>query len=555
MARYPGNTCTLVADYSLQSLRTSALVSKPRGRVMFSSLWTRARYAFHTVCAGNNDFFGAHPTGRNQPSSLLCRSDYLQVSEPAAAELVAQLQRIDVELVNELFTATMAAGESAGAPVASRLQPARGVTRLRDAPAEDAASWHAAGLKAIAAGQMGALTLAGGQGTRLGSDRPKGEYDIGLPSHKSLFQLQAERITRLKSLAAAATGVEAASVHLPWYVMTSPMTDADTRAFLAEHRYFGLPADDVMLFSQGTLPCLDFAGKIMLETGSRVAEAPDGNGGIYRALHSSGVVADMVRRGVIGVHVFAVDNAIVRVADPTFFGYCLARDADVGSKVCAKAGPHEKVGVLCLRDGAYSVVEYSEMDKATAELTDPASGELLFNAGNLCIHYYSRAFLEGAASPAHLPKVYHVAKKAIPYAHPETGATLSKEEMAGKGNTGIKLESFIFDVFPSAERMAVLDIDRAAEFAPVKNAPGSPDDSPDTARAALLQQGASWVAAAGATVSGSGGVEVSPLVSYGGEGLAALSGATIAAPAIVVAASEEAAVRARVPAGVSVVVL
>jgi len=477
----------------------------------------------------------------------------MQVTAEEAKSLIAQLAGIDVELVNDLFTSTMAAQTATAAPVASTLRPAEGVTKLSAASPSESAAWEAAGLKAIAEGKVAALTLAGGQGTRLGFDRPKGEYDIGLPSHKTLFQLQAERIVCLKARASA-EGAGGRPVSLPWYVMTSPMTDADTRAFLAENRYFGLPEADVVLFEQGTLPCLDFDGKIMLESAGRVAEAPDGNGGIYRALHKCGVIADMARRGVVGMHVFAVDNAAVRVADPVFFGYCLGMGADVGSKVCPKAGPHEKVGVLCLRDGVYSVVEYSEMDKATAELrAEGGSGELVFNAGNLCIHFYSRAFLESACSPATLPKVYHVAKKAIPFADPATGRTLSKEAMAGRGNTGIKLESFIFDVFPAAKTMAVLEIRREDEFAPVKNAPGSAEDSPDTARQMLLGQHARWIATAGGKVTGSGGVEVSPLLSYAGEGLQGLAGKEITAPAVLVLPAEAAAVQARVAPGVAVV--
>lgn len=443
--------------------------------------------------------------------------------------------------MNELHHATMeaTARDAATGPVAAKLAPCRDVTSLSTASAEDKAGWYNAGLRGIAAGHLAVLILAGGQGTRLGSSKPKGEYNIGLPSQKPLFQLQAERVIKLKSLAAAATGA-AGAVSYPVYVMTSPMTDADTRSYWIEHDYFGLPKEDVVFFSQGTLPCLTEDGKIILETGSHVAAAPDGNGGIYRALHLSGAVADMERRGVQGVHVFAVDNAIVKAGDPTFCGFCLQRAADVGSKACPKAGPHEKVGVLCLRDGVYSVVEYSEMDKATAEMRDD-KGQLLFNAGNICIHYYSLGFLQTACHPDRLPRVYHLARKAIPYADPDTGATVSKEVLAGKGNTGIKLESFIFDVFPAARAMAVLEISRDDEFSPVKNAPGSKEDSPDTARAMIAKLHTTWLQQAGVTLAGGAVVEVSPLVSYGGEGLSALSGLSLpAATSVLVQAASEA---------------
>ena len=325
------------------------------------------------------------------------------------AALVSQLSAIDVPLVNALFSATTAA--AAAPPTAQTLSPPTNVvSQARASPAQRAA-WRAEGLAAIAGGRAAALILAGGQGTRLGFDRPKGEYNLGLPSGRSLFELQAARLQRLRVLAAADAGAGAPLPSLPLYIMTSPMTDADTRAYWEAHAYFGLPRSDVMFFSQGTLPCLSPGeGRILLEAGGAVAQAPDGNGGIYRGMHLQGVVADMQRRGVAGVHVFAVDNAIVRPADPEFLGFCLGARADVGSKVCPKAGPHEKVGVLCRVGGAYSVVEYSDMDRATAELRGE-DGALLFNAGNLCMHYYSTDFLAGPCSPEHLPKVYHLAKK------------------------------------------------------------------------------------------------------------------------------------------------
>lgn len=456
------------------------------------------------------------------------------VTEAEAAALCDRLATLPVTLANDLFAATMGA---ASAPASEgALKPPAGVTKMKDTSPAVLSTWRAKGFDAICRGQIGVLILAGGQGTRLGFDRPKGEYDVGMPSHHSLFHMQVHRMQKLKELVTG--NAKGASVSLPLYVMTSPMTDADTRAYFASQGNFGLPETDVMFFCQGTLPCLTPEGKIMLENGHTVAEAPDGNGGIYRALHTQGVVADLQRRGVVGVHVFAVDNAVVKVADPLFLGYCLESGADIGSKVCAKAGPHEKVGVLCVRGEGHTVVEYSEMDKATAELRDPLTHELVYNAGNLCIHYYNTEFLATHCSPESLPKVYHVARKGIPFADPDTGRTLSKEQMAGRGNTGIKLESFIFDVFPQARHMAVLEVERAGEFAPVKNAPGSSDDSPDTARQLLSAEYAKWLASAGVEVKGDGLVEVTPLASYGGEGLHGLAGKVLVTPLLVCAAKE-----------------
>jgi UDP-N-acetylglucosamine/UDP-N-acetylgalactosamine diphosphorylase len=397
------------------------------------------------------------------------------------------------------------------------------------------AAWSAAGLQAVAQGTVAVLTLAGGQGTRLGFDKPKGMYNLRLPSQKTLFHLQADRIHGLRVAAASAAGVPLQQVHVPWVIMTSPMTHADTEAYFQSKAFFGMPKDSVLFFSQGTLPCLTFKGKIILQDASTVAQAPDGNGGIYRALHVSGTYDTLKAAGVQHVHVFAVDNALVKVGDPVFVGYCAARGAEVGAKVCRKSSAGEKVGVLCRRQGKFAVVEYSDMPDAAKEETD-AQGALCFSAGNLCIHYYSMAFLGGKASPAQLPKAYHVARKAIPYAHPETGATIPKSELTG--NTGIKLETFIFDVFEAANSIAALEVVRQQEFAPVKNAPGHANDSPNTARAYLLQQGAAWAAAAGAVVSSDCVVEVSARVSLEGSGLEALSGHQLQGKVAIVSADE-----------------
>lgn len=251
----------------------------------------------------------------------------------------------------------------------------------------------------------------------------------------------------------------------------------------------------------------------------------------------------MLAKGVEGVMAFAVDNVAVRPCDPVFVGFCRENKADLGSKVCGKTHAHEKVGVICRKDNMESgccVVEYSEMDKATAELKN-ASGELVFGAGNICIHYFSMEFLATKCSPAALPKVYHIARKAIPYADEETG-----QSIIPKGrNTGIKLESFIFDVFPASTAPSLMEVIREEEFAPVKNAPGSAEDSPDTARALLLQLHRSWLCAAGAVIKGDGPCEVSPLVSYSGENLESLKGVEMETPCIVLAAGET------VPAGLA----
>jgi len=427
----------------------------------------------------------------------------------------------------------MAAAAEADSKSAATLEPAAesDVESTDTTPEATQTEWRAEALRAMAAGKVAVVVLAGGQGTRLGSSLPKAAYDAGLPSGKVLARLQAERIQRLRSLAAVEAGVEATSVRVPWYVMTSPQTHEATVRCFEEASFFGLPREDVTLFQQGQLPCLSGDGKLLLESATSVAMAPDGNGGIYRALHRSGCVADMERRGVRLLHAYAVDNLVSKVADPVFVGLCLSSGAEMGSKVVPKSSPGEKVGVLCRKGGRFAVVEYSDMADSLKEerLGDADDAPLRFRAGNICVHAYTLDFLRGPAHPDRLSDVFHVARKAIPFADPATGATVPKSSLTEIN--GVKLESFIFDVFEEAKAMALLEVRREDEFSPVKNAPAQgKGDSPDSARDMVSAEGRRWLAAAGVMVEGAGAVEVSPLVSYGGEGLRVLAGRTLTAP-------------------------
>lgn len=356
------------------------------------------------------------------------------------------------------------------------------------------------GMRALREGKVAAFLVAGGQGTRLGHEGPKGVFDIGLPSRKSLFQLQAERILRLSRQAGKT---------IPWYVMTSEENHAETTTFFKERRCFGLPERDIFFFKQGQLPVVDDNGKILLASKGRISQGPNGNGGCFLALAKSGALEDMKRRGVEYVFFYSVDNALVKVCDPHFTGFAMAAGLPAASKAVVKAGPEEKVGVLCMKGGRPTVVEYSEMTPDMLGARDDA-GRLVFESANIAIHLFTRDFLERYAG-ASLP--YHVAHKKIPYLDP-AGNTVTPESP-----NAWKFELFMFDLFPMAEGMAGLLVRREEEFAPVKNKDGV--DSPASARSLVLDLHKKWALAAGMGEEELKGkaIEISPLTSYAGEGV------------------------------------
>ncbi|KAM3514031.1 hypothetical protein MY11210_002348 [Beauveria gryllotalpidicola] len=453
---------------------------------------------------------------------------YDQLNSHQKATLFEQLSSFDPVRINEYAQRALKPAETDSQPAVLKPLPESATASILDSKPQDLTKWYESGLDLIGKNQVAVVLMAGGQGTRLGSSAPKGCYDIGLPSHKSLFKIQAERIRKVQELAANKAGGQ--NVVVPWYVMTSGPTRKPTEEFFEKNNYFGLDRSNVQIFEQGVLPCISNEGKILLEDKGKVAVAPDGNGGIYPALILWGVLDDMRKRGIQHIHAYCVDNCLVKVADPVFVGFSAEKNVDIATKVVRKRNATESVGLILSRNGKPDVVEYSEIDKATAEAEDPSQpGVLKFRAANIVNHYYSFSFLESIPQWAHkLP--HHIARKKIPAADPETGETVKPEKP-----NGIKLEQFVFDVFPllPLDKFACMEVQREDEFSPLKNAKGTGQDDEDTSRAAVMEQGERWAKAAGATVVADGGVEVSPLISYAGEGLEKFSGKTIQAPAVV----------------------
>jgi UDP-N-acetylglucosamine/UDP-N-acetylgalactosamine diphosphorylase len=389
--------------------------------------------------------------------------------------LLKQLGELDFDALGRIRALLATLGTPVEAVGTGDISPAP-VVEL--AGAEEAAA-RTVGTEALRRGQVGVILVAGGQGTRLGYDGPKGTYALAPLSGASLFEIHARKILALQRRYGAA---------VPFYIMTSQANDADTRRFLAAHGHFGLDPAHVQCFPQGMLPAFWPDGRVVLEAPGRLFTAPDGHGGVLAALARTGMLADMRRRGLTTLFYFQVDNPMVDIAAPAFIGLHLRRGAEMSIKVCAKRDPSEGLGVAVERGGRHTVVEYTELTEAQKQARRP-DGELLFKYGSVAIHVFSLAFLERETS-AGLP--LHQAHKKVPYCD-ATGVTVKPAAA-----NAYKFEKFIFDALPDAAQPLVLAFAREDEFAPVKNAEGS--DSPATARAAMMEKAARWLAACGVTV-------------------------------------------------------
>ena len=411
-------------------------------------------------------------------------SGWSELSKKAKDALLAQIATIDPEEIERCRAALCASAPAAAAVKSSGAAPK--VATLKGVALAKAV---AAGERELKAGRVAALLVAGGQGSRLGYDGPKGCYPIGPISDAPLFHFHARKILA-RSRRYGAT--------IPWYVMTSEANNAETVACFERHGYFGLDPKSVFFFTQGMWPGMTKDGKIILDAPGHVFMSPDGHGGLLAALKRSGALDDMKRRGVRSVFFFQVDNPLVEVADPAFIGYHVMQKSEYSLKLCAKRDPYEKVGMPMRFGKSFRMVEYTEMtDEQCNRRT--SDGELYFKYGSPAIHVFDRAFLAREASKA-MP--LHLAFKKIPVFD-------GKKVVKPAEPNGYKFEKFIFDILPNAKRAAFLAFDQKDEFSPVKNAEGG--DSPATCKADMQAKWSRWFAASGINVPQGFPLEIDPV--------------------------------------------
>ena len=410
---------------------------------------------------------------------LLTFADELDAN--ARAQLLDQLADIDIPAAAKLMQTARAM--TFRPPPSELIAPAKCIARHP----ENAQAFYEQGEELLAQGKVAAFTVAGGQGTRLGWNGPKGTFPATPITGKPLFRVFAEAIHAT---------TERYGAVVPWYIMTSPINDADTRAFFRDNNYFGLRPTDIVLFPQGVLPSFDPAGKFMLSAAGRVAVNPDGHGGSLRALRTSGTIEDMRGRGIEQISYFQVDNPSVHTLDPLFLGLHVGHESSSGemsSKMVPKIDAAEKVGVFCEVEGRTCVIEYSDLPDELAGQTDDA-GELVFRAGSIAIHLLSVDFVDRLTSDSTgSPLPLHQARKAVSFVDLESGKLIEP-----KTPNATKLEMFVFDAVPKAERSLVWETNRVEEFAPIKNATGV--DSAVSSHALQVERAARWLESAGVTV-------------------------------------------------------
>ncbi len=384
---------------------------------------------------------------------------YNDIPDEKKEILLKQIEDLDFVQINNLYNQIK---NDEGKAKNVKIEPIEYVdkSKLSD---EEKKEYENKGKNVLASGSLAAVTMAGGQGTRLGHKGPKGTYNLGLKTNKTLFEIICDTLKKAN---------KENNVIIPWYIMTSEENNDITEKFFEKNDYFGYPKDSIRFFVQGQYPMIDVNGKILINEEGLAKEAADGHGGVYIAMLKNGIFEDMKKRGIKWVVVGGVDNVLVKMFDPIFIGLYVKQGYPAASKSVVKSYPEEKVGVFCKKNGKPSIIEYTELSEEMANDRDE-NGELKYGESNIIVHIFELETME------------KISKNILPY-HP---AFKKADYMDEKGNmikvtepNAYKFEAFIFDAFEQLENMSILRVNREEEFAPIKNSDDKGVDCPKTAR-------------------------------------------------------------------------
>ena len=433
--------------------------------------------------------------------------DELDADQQSA--LSSSLSTIDFDQLSSLFNKSSADSSWAELAAAATVPPAKTLDDFSEGESYSAA--REKGLEILRGGKVAMIVVAGGQGSRLGFDHPKGMFPIGPLSDKTLFQIFFENVK--------ARGAESGKT-IPLYIMTSPPTHVETVEFLTANNWFGIPESDVRVFCQGTMPAVDGDGKLLLASKDQIFQSPDGHGGTLKALEVSGCLDDMKQRGIEHLFYAQIDNPLVQVCNPALIGYHALAGSEMTTQVVRKVEPLQKVGNVVEVNGDVQIIEYSDLPDEFAKQTNE-DGSLKLWAGNIAVHIFSVDFLNRSLADADsLP--FHRAHKKVPFIGAD-GNLVSPESP-----NAFKFEKFIFDLLPLAKNAIVCEVDPAEGFCAVKNAPPAKSETPEHVKDAIVALHRSWLESAGATVADGVKVEISPMFATDRESLAAKIGADTA---------------------------
>jgi UDP-N-acetylglucosamine/UDP-N-acetylgalactosamine diphosphorylase len=439
------------------------------------------------------------------------------LSESEQNNLAAQINALDFAQIAELYArrdepaAALMLADRADDPPAYKFSTVTDTTPCKTTKSITPREASESGAELLRAGKVAFVLVAGGQGTRLGFPHPKGMYPIGPVSQATLFQFHFEKVLAIS---------RRYGQRVPYCMMTSPATHVETVRFLKDNNYFGLPADDVFIFCQGTMPAVSLdEGKVLLDSKGSIALSPDGHGGMLAAItkadHNGGasVLAQLRQRGIDYLFYNQVDNPLVRIGSPEFLGYHCLSGSELTSQVIRKRFPSDKVGNIVEVEGRLYVIEYSDLPEAVGKQTN-LDGSLKIWAGSIAVHVFNTELLDRTSQHASsLP--FHYARKKVSFVDVQSGEAIKPDK-----ENAIKFERFIFDLLPSANNAIVVEVDPPNHYAPLKNAPGAASDSPETVKQSISAMHTTWLAQAGAVIRHDPVIEISPLFADSPEAVA-----------------------------------